>query len=85
MLFDAVMRHHPDRTATAFSFRGQRPLFDFDSITVNGRAETDGGTTLSTAMPDGDVAMEAAMRFVWPRPRSDPSAPTFAVLASRIC
>ena len=60
LLFDAASRHAPGRTAAAFAFRGMRPLFDFDAVSVSGRARDD-GLELYTANGDGAVGMQAML------------------------
>lgn len=66
LLFDAATRHAPGRTAATFSFRGIRPLFDFDAVSVNGRARGPDGLDLFTADGDGAVGMQATLDW---RPR----------------
>ncbi|MGF1456225.1 MAG: MaoC family dehydratase N-terminal domain-containing protein [Alphaproteobacteria bacterium] len=63
MLFEAGRRRHPGRTPAGFTFRGMRPLFDFDAITLTGAAREDGGLDLYTANGDGAVGMQAALSF----------------------
>lgn len=63
LLFDAACRREPGRTPARFDFRGVRPLFDFETATVNGRARDDGATELFTATGDGAVCMQATMRW----------------------
>ncbi len=63
LLFDAAMARAPGRSAARFSFRGMRPLFDFDAVTVNGRARDDGGLDLYTANADGAVGMQAELHW----------------------
>ena len=64
LLFDAACRHEPGRTPTRFDFRGVRPLFDFETATVNGRTRDDGATEVFTATADGAVCMQAIMQWV---------------------
>ena len=66
LLFDAASRHAPERTPAAFAFRGMRPLFDFDTASVNGRARGADGLELFTANGDGAVGMQATLDW---RPR----------------
>ncbi len=61
LLFDAAMRHAPGRTPSAFAFRGLRPLFDFDAVSVNGRARGADGLDLCTANGEGAVGMQATL------------------------
>ncbi len=61
LLFDAACRHAPGRTPAAFSFRGMRPLFDFEAISVNGRAQGDEKVELFTSNGDQAVGMQATL------------------------
>ena len=61
LLFDAAARHAPGRTPATFTFRGLRPLFDFDAVTVNGRARGGDGLDLYTANGEGAVGMQATL------------------------
>ena len=61
LLFDAASRHAPEREPAAFAFRGVRPLFDFDTISVNGRARGGDGIDLYTANGEGAVGMQATL------------------------
>jgi 3-methylfumaryl-CoA hydratase len=65
LLFEAGLRHAPGRRASRFEFRGIRPLFDFDALTLNGRMRADGGVDLFTANADaGDaISMQASLQF----------------------
>lgn len=63
LLFDAATRHAPDRTPARFEFRGLRPLFDLDAVTLNGRGREDGGFDLFTANAEGAIGMQAALHF----------------------
>ncbi|WP_294533546.1 MaoC family dehydratase N-terminal domain-containing protein [uncultured Rhodoblastus sp.] len=63
LLFDAACRREPNRTPAGFDFRGVRPLFDFDTATVNGRSRDDGATEIYTATGDGAVCMQATMQW----------------------
>lgn len=62
-LLDAACRHHADRVPARFSFRGIRPLFDFDAVTLNGRATSDTTIDLFTANADGAIGMEASVTW----------------------
>ncbi|MDX2232986.1 MAG: MaoC family dehydratase N-terminal domain-containing protein [Hyphomonadaceae bacterium] len=66
LLFDAATRHTPHAAPARFDFRGLRPLFDFDQVSLAGRAREDGGLDLFTVNGDGAVGMQAAMHW---RPR----------------
>ena len=63
MLFAAAQRHNPHRVASGFSFRGRRPLFDFDTISLCGADEGQTSTKLFTANGDGAVGMEAMISW----------------------
>lgn len=63
LLFNAATRRHPGRTPARFDFRGMRPLFDFDAITLNGRTSEDGGLDLCTATAEGGAAMQATLAW----------------------
>ncbi|MBI1238301.1 MAG: acyl-CoA dehydrogenase [Alphaproteobacteria bacterium] len=62
LLFEAALRHAPGRAPLSFQFRGLRPLFDFDDVSVNGRA-TDRGLDLFTANGDGAIGMQASLEW----------------------
>jgi 3-methylfumaryl-CoA hydratase len=63
LLLGAAKRRHPDRRPASYRFRGLRPLFDFDRVTLSGRSRDDGGDGLDlwTANGDGHVAMQATV------------------------
>jgi 3-methylfumaryl-CoA hydratase len=63
LLLDAATRRHPDRRPAKFSFRGMRPLFDFDRVSVNGAPREDGGIDLYTANEDGAIGMQASLSW----------------------
>lgn len=63
LLFDAACRRLPERTPARFDFRGVRPLFDFETAAVCGRARDDGATEVFTANGDGAVCMQATMHW----------------------
>jgi 3-methylfumaryl-CoA hydratase len=63
LLFDAALKRHPDRRPAQFEFRGVRPLFDFDRVTVNGRNDDTGALELFTANTDNAVCMQAKLRW----------------------
>jgi 3-methylfumaryl-CoA hydratase len=65
LLFEAAAQRHPGRAIALFTFRGLRPLFDFDRITLSGRS-TDGGLELFTANGDGHIGMQAALTWRTP-------------------
>ena len=63
LLFDAACRREPGRTPARFDFRGVRPLFDFETATLNGRKRDDGATEVFSATGDGAVCMQAVMHW----------------------
>jgi 3-methylfumaryl-CoA hydratase len=63
LLFDAATRRDPGRTPASFTFRGNRPLFDFDRITRNGAPRSDDGIDLFTANADGAIGMQASLAW----------------------
>ena len=62
-LMDSARRQAPGRTPATFSFRGMRPLFDFDSVTRHGYARDDGGHDLMTVNGDGAMGMSATITW----------------------
>jgi 3-methylfumaryl-CoA hydratase len=63
LLFETAKARNPGRRPARFTFRGLRPLFDFEAITLNGKARQDGGLDLFTANGDGHVATQAAIHW----------------------
>lgn len=63
LLFASATMHVPGRRPAGFSFRGVRPLFDFDRVSIAGRSRDDGGHDLFSANADGHVAMQATMSW----------------------
>lgn len=62
-LYEAGRATAPGRTPARFSFRGLRPLFDFDRISLNGRRREDGGLDLFTANGEGAIGMQAELHW----------------------
>lgn len=62
-LFEAGRATAPDRMPARFAFRGMRPMFDFDSISLNGRPREDGGLDLFTANAEGAIGMQAELQW----------------------
>ena len=62
-LMEAARRRAPGREPAHFSFRGQRPLFDFDTVARHGYADGDGALDLMTVNGDGAIGMSA--RVIW--------------------
>lgn len=64
MLYDSALRHAPKGVRPArFQFRGMRPLFDFDAITLNGRSDESGEMHVYTANGEDLIGMQA--RIGW--------------------
>ena len=62
LLFDAACRRAPaSASVSAFTFRGMRPLFDTDQVTLNGANGANGGIDLFTANGEGAVGMKASL------------------------
>ena len=61
-LFEEAKARHPGRRIAAYSFRGVRPLFDFDQAEIAGRERQD-GIDLFTANGDGLVCMQASLTW----------------------
>lgn len=62
MLFEEAKARHPGRRIAAYSFRGVRPLFDFDAAEIAGREQAD-GIDLFTANGAGLVSMQAKLTW----------------------
>jgi len=62
-LMAAAQRHAPGKTPERYEFRGMRPLFDFDSVSLNGVARNDGGVDLFSTNGDGAVGMKAIVQW----------------------
>ena len=62
MLLMEAARKTP-RTVARFEFRAVRPLFDFDTVRVCGKARDDGGLNLFTANGDGHIGMQAHLHW----------------------
>jgi 3-methylfumaryl-CoA hydratase len=62
MLFEAARRHAPDRVVTGFHFRAIRPLFDFDAVSLCGKALPD-GFELFTVNGENAIGMQASMSW----------------------
>ncbi len=58
LLMGAAIRHRGGMPAT-FRFRGVRPLFHTDKVTLTGWTETDGKQTLAVVTEDGVMTMQA--------------------------
>jgi 3-methylfumaryl-CoA hydratase len=63
LLFEAACRRWPGRRPAQFDFRGLRPLFDFDTVSVCGRETPAGAADLYTANGEGAAGMQAQMQW----------------------
>jgi 3-methylfumaryl-CoA hydratase len=63
MLFEAARLRNPSRKPGRFQFRGLRPLFDMDKVTLNGKTRSDDGLDLFTARVDGAIGMQAEIHW----------------------
>lgn len=64
LLYDFGTRLYPDRSAAAFRFRGLRPLFDFDEVSLNARETGDNAVELFTANGDGAISTKATLEWI---------------------
>lgn len=64
LLFDFATRTFAGRVPASFSFRGMRPLFDFDDLTLNARENESGSAELFAANGEGAITMKATMEWV---------------------
>ena len=62
LLMEAARAFSPERGVARFAFRAVRPLFDFDTARVCGKAQ-ENGLELFTANGDGHVSMQAQLTF----------------------
>jgi 3-methylfumaryl-CoA hydratase len=63
LLFESAKKHHPGKHPASYRFRAVRPLFDFDTVSICGKANPDGGTDLYTANTDDNIGMQAAITW----------------------
>jgi 3-methylfumaryl-CoA hydratase len=63
LMFDAALRHSPGRRPGQFAFRGLRPLFDFDAITVRGAPLEGGELDVFTVNADEAIGARATLTF----------------------
>ena len=61
LLMEAARRWVPGLEPARFDFRGLRPLFDFDAVSVCGRRLTDRGLELHTSNAEGEAGMQASL------------------------
>lgn len=63
LLYDLANRKFPDRAPASFAFRGVRPLFDFDEVTLHAREVERNTLELFTANGDGAISMTATIEW----------------------
>ena len=63
LLYEFGIRMFSGRAPSRFRFRGLRPLFDFDTVSLNARETGDGAVQLFTASGDGAIGMDAALEW----------------------
>ncbi len=61
LLMESARRQCPGRWPSQFTFRGIRPLYDFDRVRLLGRARPDGGHDLYAVNAEGRPGMTAAV------------------------
>jgi 3-methylfumaryl-CoA hydratase len=61
LMMQAARRRAPDRRVAGYAFRGLRPLFDFDEVSVCGRTADGGGLDLFTVNGEGAAGMQARL------------------------
>ena len=61
LLMEAARRWAPGKQPASYTFRGLRPLFDFDAVSVCGRTTAEGGMDLFTKHGDGAAGMQASL------------------------
>jgi 3-methylfumaryl-CoA hydratase len=61
LLIRAAEERNPDKRAARYRFRGVRPLFHFDALTLSGRERDDGGLDLYASNGEGLITMQAAV------------------------
>jgi 3-methylfumaryl-CoA hydratase len=63
LLIRAAAERSPEKSAARYSFRGVRPLFHFETLTLSGRERGDGGLDLFASNGEGLVTMQAAVEW----------------------
>ncbi|MFO1433729.1 MAG: MaoC family dehydratase N-terminal domain-containing protein [Candidatus Competibacteraceae bacterium] len=61
LLFESAKQHNPGRKPATYKFRGVRPVFEFDRVSICGKANSDGGHDIYTANTDGNIGMQATI------------------------
>ena len=64
LLLRAAEMRNPSKRAARYSFRGVRPLFDFDKLFLSGEERDDGGLNLYTSNAEGYVCMQATLDWL---------------------
>jgi len=59
LLIDLVRRELPERSVAEFSFRAVSPVFDTDTLSVNGKMSDDDRVQLWAANARGELCMQA--------------------------
>jgi 3-methylfumaryl-CoA hydratase len=59
LLMQAARRHRGDAWPRSYRFRGVRPLFHFDALSLAGQPEAEGQQALATVQGDGLMCMQA--------------------------
>ena len=63
LLIEAGKAHSPGEQPASFSFRGIRPMFDFDLIKASGRNRDKGTLELFTSNAEGFIGMQAELHL----------------------
>ena len=63
LLIEAAVRHRAGARPAGYQFRGVRPLFHFEPLTLMGSAIDDGKQAIAAVNGDGNVTMQA--RVTW--------------------
>lgn len=63
LLLDYALRLFPTRAPQRFAFRGVRPIFDFDAVTLKASPRDDGQLDLLTANGERAIGMQATLAW----------------------
>lgn len=63
LLLESAKHHHPGQKPATYTFRGIRPIFDFDQISLCGKRKEDGSCDLYTANGDDAIGMQATVSW----------------------